>query len=308
MKWLKLGKIFDCAYNNKLFAQSPQALVFDDFIRIYYSTREKDGDKYLSHVAFVDMERDFSSVVGVSTKPVLPLGELGCFDEHGIFPFSPIKEGRRILAYTTGWSRRSSVSVDTSIGLATSYDDGVTFHRIGNGPVLSSSLNEPFLIGDGFVKPIDGILHMWYIAGTKWKLYNGVPERIYKINHAISSNRIDWEKKEQHIIPTRLGEDECQALPSVIKINNLWHMLFCYRLAFDFRTNSQNSYKIGHATSRDLITWKRKEDPLPTSSPYQWDSNMMCYPNVFKVDKTVYMLYNGNEFGKHGFGLAVLIK
>jgi hypothetical protein len=33
---------------------------------------------------------------------------------------------------------------------------------------------------------------------------------------------------------------------------------------------------------------------------------MQCYPHVFTCDDRVYMLYNGNEFGKFGFGLAEL--
>jgi hypothetical protein len=33
---------------------------------------------------------------------------------------------------------------------------------------------------------------------------------------------------------------------------------------------------------------------------------MQCYPNVFQSDGRFYMLYNGNEFGRFGFGLAVL--
>jgi hypothetical protein len=33
---------------------------------------------------------------------------------------------------------------------------------------------------------------------------------------------------------------------------------------------------------------------------------MLCYPNVFECDDRVYILYNGNEFGRHGFGAAVL--
>ena len=32
----------------------------------------------------------------------------------------------------------------------------------------------------------------------------------------------------------------------------------------------------------------------------------MCYPNVFKCNDQVYMLYNGNEFGRNGFGIARL--
>ena len=38
-----------------------------------------------------------------------------------------------------------------------------------------------------------------------------------------------------------------------------------------------------------------------------WDSDMMCYPNTFECEKTIYLLYNGNEFGRYGFGLAKLI-
>jgi hypothetical protein len=32
----------------------------------------------------------------------------------------------------------------------------------------------------------------------------------------------------------------------------------------------------------------------------------MCYPHIFQCDEKVYLLYNGNEFGKKGFGIAEL--
>src|ERR1700738_5257230 len=122
MKWQKLGKIFDpleyeLPNNCKEFAQSPQTLIFEDFIRIYFSTRERDvsNGKYLSHVSFVDFEKNFQSIKGIATNTVIELGKLGCFDEHGIFPFNVVRNKGEILAYTCGWSRRTSVSVETSI-------------------------------------------------------------------------------------------------------------------------------------------------------------------------------------------------
>ena len=157
MKWSKLGKIFDPTehrlQNNCLeFAQSPQALVLSDRVRIYFSTRERDSvGKYLSHVAFVDFDKNMQNIIGVSNHTVIELGELGCFDEHGIFPFNVVRDGNRVLAYTTGWNRKVSVSVDASIGLAISHDDGLTFQKYGKGPVLAASLNEPFFVGDAFV-------------------------------------------------------------------------------------------------------------------------------------------------------------
>lgn len=317
MKWKKLGKIFDPTQhklpnNCEQFAQSPQALVFDHFVRIYFSTRAVDNasGKYLSHIAFADMKKNLRDVIRVSEKTVIPLGGLGCFDEHGIFPMSMMRHGNAIYGYTCGWNRRVSVSVDTAIGLAISHDDGLTFQRIGDGPVLAASLHEPCLVGDGFVKVIGDIFHMWYIFGTGWKRFSAdaPPDRTYKIGHAVSNDGVNWVKEEgRQIIADRLGADESQALPTVITVDRRFQMFFCYRQSSDFRKNRDRAYRIGHAYSDDLLNWTRDdENPLLNVTTGDWDSEMLCYPHVFECDGKVYLLYNGNEFGRYGFGLAVL--
>lgn len=317
LKWNKLGKIFDPA-DHQLpngcveFAQSPQALVFDDFVRIYFSSRQRDpyNGKYLSHICYADFSKDFQEVLGVSNKAVIPLGKLGCFDEHGIFPMNVLRHDGRIFGYTSGWTRRASVSVDTGIGLAFSNDGGLTFEKIGDGPVLTSSLHEPFLVGDPFVQVHGDIFHMWYISGTDWKRFaeGQAPDRIYKIHHATSRDGIAWDKEEgAHIVPDRLHGDESQALPTVIGIGDRHHMYFCYRESSDFRKTKGRGYRIGHAWSDDLSTWTRDDDSAGIDvSTDGWDSDMLCYPHVFKCDGKAYLLYNGNEFGRRGFGIAVL--
>jgi sucrose-6-phosphate hydrolase SacC (GH32 family) len=315
MKWKKLGKIFDPTKyklpNDCLeFAQSPQALVFNDFIRIYFSTRQRDASgKFLSHIAFIDMDKYFREIIAVSNKTVIKLGNLGCFDEHGIFPLNVVRAKDKILGFIGGWSRRVSISVETSIGLAISSDDGLTFKRIGDGPVLASSLHEPFLVGDPFVAIYENIYHMWYIYGTKWITTSAEvdPQRVYKIGHAMSEDGISWQKTGRHIIADKLNADECQALPSVINFKNKYHMFFCYRQATDFRKNKDRGYRIGYAYSEDLINWLRDDNNAGIDvSDNSWDSDMLCYPHVFHCDNNVYMLYNGNEFGRFGFGLAIL--
>jgi len=315
MKWLKLGQIFDPTEHvlpNRCvdFAQSPQALVLDDRVRVYFSTRERDSvGKYLSHVAFVDLERDMHRIIGVSTEPVIELGGLGCFDEHGIFPFNVLKHGGRVVAYTTGWNRKVSVSVDNSIGLAISHNNGLTFQRYGNGPVLAASLNEPFLVSDAFVTVYGDLYHMWYIFGTKWKRFSDSesPDRVYKIAHATSRDGMTWKREGRQIISDRLNADECQALPTVICLNGVYHMHFCYRQAHGFRKQSINAYRIGYAYSTDLVEWVREDGAAGIDvSERGWDSEMQCYPHMFRMDETVYILFNGNEFGRRGFGLAVL--
>jgi hypothetical protein len=316
MKWKKLGKIFDPSRHALpngcvQFAQAPQALVFDNHVRVYFSTRAVDkSGKFLSHIAYVDLQKDLRGVIRVSDETVIPLGKLGCFDEHGIFPMSVLHHADSVYAYTCGWSRRVSVSVETAIGLAISRDRGRSFQRIGDGPVLAASLHEPCLVGDGFVKIIGGVFHMWYIFGTGWRKYapDAEADRTYKIGHAVSADGIQWVKEDaRQIIADRLGKEESQALPTVIKLGNRYHMFFCYRQSFDFRTNAARGYRIGHAYSDDLANWTRDDqDPLLDVSAGSWDSDMLCYPHVFECEGTVYLLYNGNEFGRHGFGAAVL--
>lgn len=316
MRWHKLGKIFDpgqhaLANDCVRFAQSPQTLVFDDFVRVYFSTRALDSNgKFLSHIAFVDLDKNLHDIIRVSDQTVIPLGGLGCFDEHGIFPMNIVRHGDAVYGYTCGWNRRVSVSVDTAIGLAISRDNGLTFQRMGDGPVLAASPHEPCLVGDGFVKVIGDTFHMWYIFGTSWKRHSpdSAPDRTYKIGHATSADGIEWIKEEaRQIIPDKYGEDESQALPTVIEIAGRHHMFFCYRQSFDFRKNKDRGYRIGHAWSDDLQNWTRDDDkPLLEGTPGAWDSDMQCYPHVFECDNKIYLLYNGNEFGRHGFGLAEL--
>ena len=84
-------------------------------------------------------------------------------------------------------------------------------------------------------------------------------------------------------------------------------MYFVYRSALSFRNNKINVYRIGYAFSQDLFNWTRDDDNVGiTFSEQGWDSDMLHYPHVFELDKKFYMLYNGNEFGKYGFGLAEL--
>ena len=312
MKWKKLGKIFD--FNKSPLkdsfvshTQSPQAVVFDDFVRIYFTSRIRDTEKtFISIPQYVDFTKDFKSIVNYSNKEIIQKGKLGCFDEHGIFPFSPSLVNGNFYAYISGWSRRISVDVDGSIGLAVSNDNGVSFTRLGDGPILSASLFEPFLVIDPFVKKFNNLYYMFYIRGLKWSDTNP-PERVYKISYATSLNGINWQKSSKLIIQNILGEDECQALPTVIKIDSIWHMYFCYREMAGFRTVKNKSYRIGYAYSKNLVDWIRDDDNAGIHiSETGWDSEMMCYPNIFKCNNNIYLLYNGNEFGKDGYGIALL--
>ena len=221
-----------------------------------------------------------------------------------------VRHGGAIYGYTCGWSRRISVSVETVIGLAMSHDDGLTFHRSVTGRCWPHRCTNPSLVGDAFVQVIGDQFHMWYIFGTAWKrpAEGAAPDRTYKIGHAVSGDGVDWEKEEaRQIIADRLDADESQALPTVARIGDRYHMIFCYRRVDRFQDEQgpripARPCLVGRPAALDTGRRRRRDRRVGR----RLGLGHAVLPNLFECDGNTYLLYNGNEFGRHGFGLAVL--
>ncbi|HAF96496.1 MAG TPA: glycosylase [Elusimicrobia bacterium] len=315
-RWRKYGLIFNPTdfkdrpeWINE-YAQAPNAIVFEKFVRVFFCCRPKPDAKgqFVSYCAFVDLNRhDLSKIINIATKPVLELGALGTFDEFGTYPVSVIKESDEIIAYYGGWTRCESVPFNISLGCAKSKDNGESFAKTGVGPVLSHSLDEPFVVTSPKIRKYNNSWYLFYTSGQKWFIYNGRAEIVYKLRLATSSDRLTWKKVNKNIITDKLGPDEAQACPDVIYANGKYHMFYCYRQAVDFRVNTNNTYRIGYAFSNDLINWTRDDSKAGIDiSESGFDNEMVAYPTVIELDRKYYMFYLGNKVGKAGFGLAEL--
>jgi predicted GH43/DUF377 family glycosyl hydrolase len=193
-----------------------------------------------------------------------------------------------------------------AIGCAVSEDDGNCFKKLGSGPVLSSSVNEPFVISGPKIRKFNNQWVLWYIAGSRWLDDNGRLEPVYRIRMASSADGLNWKKHDKDLIPVRIEEHECQASPDVFCSNGRYHMFFCYRYSTDYR-NGPRGYRIGYAFSDDMTSWTRDDQHVGIDvSPEGWDSETIAYPHVMALDGRTYMMYLGNEVGRYGFGLAQL--
>lgn len=313
-KWKKIGRIFDPRDVSgrewlKEFAQAPATLILDDRLRVYFSCRPSadDNGQYVSYSAYVDLDRsDLTRVLDVAREPILALGGLGTFDEFGTYPVSVIREGRQVWAYYAGWTRCESVPFNVAIGLAKSDDGGKTFEKAGPGPVLSYSLDEPFVLSGPKIRKFDEQRYLYYIAGRKWIMSEGRAEPVYKIRMATSSDGMNWQPANKDLIESRIEADEAQASPDVFFYKGRYRMFFCYRHSEGYRSR-EKGYRIGYAYSDNLLDWTRDDDAVGIDvSAEGWDSEMISYPHVFELDGEVYMLYLGNQVGRHGFGLAKL--
>jgi len=314
-KWEKLGRVFNpTKVKNKPwlkeFAQAPCVLIRDNYVRVYFSCRPPAdvNGQYASYSAYVDLNRsNLFEILSVSEEPILELGGVGEFDEFGTYPVSVVQSNPdELYGYYAGWTRCESVPFNTAIGLAKSADGGKTFKKIGKGPILSYTPDEPFVLSGPKIRKFNDKWYLFYIAGNKWIVSEGRPEPVYKIRMATSVDGINWTKANQNLIESVIEEDEAQASPDVFFANGKYHMFFCYRFSSGYR-GKDKGYRIGYAFSEDLTEWTRDDSKVGIDvSAEGWDSEMISYPHVFSLDGQTYMFYLGDQVGRFGFGLAKL--
>lgn len=293
----------------KEFAQAPATLIFDDFVRVYFSCRPPadENGQYVSYSAYVDLDRsNLFNLRNVAEYPILSLGGLGEFDEFGTYPVSVIRYSDEVRAYYAGWTRCESVPFNVAIGCAVSRDGGQSFTKLGNGPILGCSPDEPFVLSGPKIRRFNNEWYLWYIAGRKWKEAENRIEPVYKIRMATSPDGIHWTKMNKDLIESRVEADEAQASPDVFEANGKYHMFFCYRYSSGYRGKAKG-YRIGYASSTNLIDWVRDDSKSGIDvSEEGWDAEMISYPHVFELDGRTYLAYLGDQVGRYGFGLALL--
>ncbi len=288
------------------YAQCPTPFLLDDnTVRVIISCRPKRDSalQYVAHPGFVDLDRnDLTRIVGVSEQPILPLGGAGMFDEFGIMPSSIVRTGTEMRMYYTGWTRMDSLPYTLAVGVARSADGGRTFSRIGAGPTLNIGLHEPYFVTGPFVLPDGSGWQMWYLSCKRWINQNGKPEPVYRVAHATSSDGLDWDHTGDEMLQSN-SKNECQDMFAPFFSHSSWHTVFAFRDP----EIEQGRYRLGYAQSTDLRHWKRDDSQVGFQRATSgWDSEMMCYPQLFELDERQLVFYCGNQFGVQGFGIAEL--
>ena len=295
--WVKQGNIF-----NEHHSQVPVVDEYDTFYRVYYSTRIEGK----SNPMFIDVDKnDTSKIINKSKSPILKLGNKGSFDWAGIMPTEIITLNNIKYLYYIGWSLRVDVPYHNSLGLAISKDNGNTWEKFSNGPVLSTSYLEPGYIGTVSILIENNIWRMWYLSCLNWIESEIGIEPMYDIKYAESNDGIDWVPRQITCIPLDNNEGGISA-QRVLKINNEYHMWYSIRNKLDYRSNIKHSYRIKKSISNDGIDWiKFNNIELDIDVNNNWENTMVCYPYILNKNNKLIMFYNGNGFGKTGIGLAI---
>lgn len=302
--WKKLGRIFEPP-GDRAWMVSHAALPFaqpigGDRFLVYVAGRDAASRAQIGTFELVlgDAERGESPrVVGLADEPVVRLGPLGGYDDSGITNGSlAVHQGRQYL-YFTGWSLGKTVPFYYFSGVAISEDGGRTFAKHSPAPILDRAPVDPLLNASPFVRVEGDVWKMWYVSGVRWELEDGQPKHYYWLQYAESDDGIHWRRDGKPLLEFGPGE-YAFGRPTVLRQGDRYRMWFSYR---------GPAYRIGYAESADGRNWQRMDERAGIDvSADGWDSEMIEYPHVFEHRGRLYMLYNGNGYGRSGVGLAVL--
>jgi len=309
MIWGKRGLIFvpEKKYSwSQTHAQVPFAFKTQNkSLRFYYSTRDKNNR---SHVSFIETDLfDFKKIINKAEMPVLSPGDMGTFDDCGTMPSWFINHEDKVYMYYTGWNLGGNVSYRLSIGLAISEDDGLTFKKFKNAPILDRSEYDVSWVAQPCVIKEENIWRMWYLSCDHWEMIDNHPEPFYHIKYAFSYNGINWIRQGDICV---YYDDFTDAIgrPSVLYDKGIYQLFYSFRSAYGYRTQPNHSYRFGYAESTDGVKFERKDSDFKMEGEvYDWENIMNAYGHVFRIEDKQYIVYNGNGFGKTGFGYAVLI-
>ena len=305
MKWEKKGLIykppFDGTWKDNS-ALTPTAFLLDEnTIRVYVSFRDKEG---IGRIGYIDVDaRNPSNVLKISNKPVLDIGKDGMFDDNGVILGDLIRVKNDIYMYYIGFQLVKKSKFLAYTGLAISKDNGETFKRYKNVPIMDREDEALYIRAIHSVIYEDNKFKFWYATGSGWENIAGVDFPQYDINYIESEDGIHFNENG-----TKCIENNCDNLeyrigrPRTYKKDDLYIMNFTYG-------TTDGRYIAGQATSLDGINWNRDDKKLGIElSNEGWDSIHLSYPSIVYSGGKTFMFYNGNNMGQDGFGYAELIE
>jgi hypothetical protein len=273
-------------------------------VRFYFATRDVNNR---SSTTFIEADAANPNIITyIHDLPCLSPGELGTFDDSGAMPSWFIRHNDKIYLYYSGWNAGGSVPYRMGIGLAISKDNGITFKKISSGPIMDRSTVDTYWVSQPCVMKQDNIWKMWYLSCTHWSIKNNHPEPHYNVKYAESKDGINWERNG--IVSLSYDEfTEAIGRPVVIQEEGIYKMYFSYRNSNGYRTNPEKSYRLGYAESIDGVHFEKVNKNFEILGKRKdWESIMNEYCHLYTFEGVKYIIYNGNGFGKSGFGYATL--
>jgi hypothetical protein len=299
MGWRDLGLIFRVHGQRPWMCSHgyvPSALLLRDRIRVFAAFWDAE---LVGRIGYVDIAlHEPTQVIGFALEPVLDVGLPGTFDEHGVTPMAVQRVGHEVWLYYAGWQRSPTVRYLLFMGLAISSDDGLSFRRHSNVPVLERS-DTHHLVRTGFVLHEHGRWEAWAAQSNGIVEINGKLTPSYELGYLESEDGIHWPASSAACLTTRAGGIFGYGRSAVWRAEGRYYGLFSVR-------RYAMGYRIEYATSADGRDWEPLRSDgmafLPQHTvPAQRET---MFPSLIRASNQLLMFYNGDSFGQEGIRCA----
>ncbi|MCC2625500.1 MAG: hypothetical protein K0R14_1373 [Burkholderiales bacterium] len=307
--WNKKGMVFDIRVNKmpkwasgSLLQPTPILIDNGEVIRIFVGMRDTLGQ---SRIGYVDVSsKNPGEIIRISEDYVLDVGNDGCFDDSGVVPASIINDAGQYKMFYAGYSLLSKVRFSVLAGLAygNAADIEVHFNRYKKVPVFERTHEHTLFRVPHTVLKEDNIYKIWYGGGDHFIKFNDYTYPVYDIYYCETDNLLKIPESSSKVLTFANADEYRVARPYVVKFDKIYGMFLCV-------ATKTKGYRLGYAESYDGLIWNRCDSNLNLyPSENSWDSDMMGYPSFVQTKYGSYLFYNGNEYGKYGFGYSELVQ
>ena len=299
--WEKKGRVFEPEGTEFSHGSHPCAIHYKDDIFVVAFTRRDSNRRSQIFLCYANVANGRMTLID-APKLALRYGDPGCFDCDGVISVCLVESQGRIYLYYVGWQNLPDTLWICDTGRAILDPEELTLTREFTGPVLGRDKDNPLFAAATAFHVSGDHWQTWYNSGVRWEKTADGWRHYYGIHYAESVDGVRWVCHPGLCIPFADEYEYAFGRPSVYWLDGTYYMWFAHRATCDV-----DAYRIGFASSEDGRQWLRQDKLAGIDvSTEGWDSEMICYPYVFEHRGLMYMLYNGNNYGQTGFGLAVM--
>ena len=261
--------------------------------RIFFSSRDQYNQSYGSYLDY-DIQ-ELKIIIPPPKKPLIIHGSIGYFDDSGVTISCYLKELNAL--YYMGWNLMRKVPFSNQIGKLELNPKEDSVHRTRKTPVLGKCELEPLSFGYPWVLKTKDKYKMWYDTILKWES-NSTSNYKFILRSALSNDGVNWHKTYKQNFPLH-HQEKSIARPCIIFEDNIYKM-WC-------SVNYLGKYRLCYAESIDGDNWQRMDNSIIWKGKKQnWESTEQSYPFLIQNNMSQFLLYNGNDYGKSGFGICLV--
>jgi hypothetical protein len=269
--------------------------------RIYFADRLEGR----SHIFSIDLDRELKPIISSLQQRLAPSTSPGTFDDEGVMPADVVRTSHGAKLLYSGWNSRNTVPYHNSTGLA-DLDESGDLIRTGRGPVMERNWQFPYLA----VTPTvwgSGPFHCIYVNGDGW-FHTGAEtyEPLYSLRYAYSDNLTVWKRDDTKLVSWS-DSRPCHSNPCHLSARGRDIIVYCDRAASDYRADADSGYEIAALIFEPAtVSATKLEIEWTEERLIGMNDQMRAYPEVFEWEGDLFLLTNGNGFGRTGIFISQL--